>query len=71
MKLHEVLMDERVSKNGEWFRPIGYPKGYAFCIKEGKVCRVPTSRGAVRGIDTEASVLAGEWEIVTVLEVLI
>ena len=69
-KLNDVLAMEDVVMGTLWFRPVGWPKGHAFCVKGRDVHRVPGPRGGTIGISTGIYELAGEWEAVTPDEVL-
>ena len=70
MKLHEVLTLPAVAAGEMWFRPVGWPKGYAYCVKHDDCYAVPSPRGGSVGISCSASILAGEWEAVTPADVL-
>lgn len=71
MKLHEVL--EKLDGNTElWFRPVSW-KGWssAFALTPyGHTALVPTSRGGHTSMTYDASLLKGDWEIVTADQVL-
>lgn len=64
MKLHDVFSDPEIISGFKWFRPVGYPKGYAWCVKDGDCYAVPSSRGGELGMTTDVKLLSGEWETV-------
>ena len=70
MKLDEALTSPGVVDGTLWFRPVGWIGPHAFTVQDGVVLTVPTSRGGHPGIIPYASVLAGEWEVVTPGQVL-
>ena len=70
MKLHEVLGLPAVASGDMWFRPVGWPQGYAYCVKDGQCCAVPGQRGAVPGLIPFVEELCREWEPVASSEVL-
>ena len=70
MKLHEVLTLPLVENGEVWFRPVGWPQGYAYCVKDGACCATPGQRGAVPGLIPFVAELCGEWEAVVPRDVL-
>ena len=70
MKLHEVLGLPAVASGDMWFRPVGWPQGYAYCVKDGQCCVVPGLRGSGCGLLCGMTELRGEWEPVASSEVL-
>ena len=50
MKLHDVLALPAVASGDVWLRPVGWPQGHAYCVKDGQWCAVPGPRGAVPGL---------------------
>lgn len=65
MKLHEVLVLPEVESGEQWFRPVGSPRGYAYCVKAGYCYAVPAARGGAIGVTPAAELLSGEWEAVS------
>ena len=71
MKLHSVFQDDRVMRGDMWFRPIGWVKGCgAYCVKNGATCYVPTKTGGQESMTCDVKILSGDWEIVSVDDVL-
>lgn len=73
MNFLEALQASRIKMNpntGEeyselWFRPVSYTKwGMAFCVSAGRICTVPSARGA-QPTTFNSKILMEEWEVVS------
>lgn len=61
MKLHEVLTIPNVLSGDLWFRPVGFPRGFWYKVKDGDTCY---NQSGDAGLSVSAEILSGEWEAV-------
>ena len=70
MKLHEAIAVANESDT-HWFRPVSWAgSGSAYTTNRGRVGIVPTARGMSESMTTFVEDLLGEWEVVTIDNVL-
>lgn len=66
----DALRELSIHQDDRWMRPVGWRgMGQAYCIHEGRICIVPTLRGAVPYLSTDTKELLGEWELVSPTQV--
>jgi hypothetical protein len=64
MKLHEALSE---AQDGEmWFRPVDWSgTSYAYVVRGGYTHLVPNHKGGHLEMTAKATLLLGEWEVVS------